>query len=84
MQYGVYASQFLGRHFVGLVQQDGVAELYLLDNQVGYVVLGNGLAGEVQAAAKLVLQSQCVHYGADAVQSGDVCDGTSIEGVQVQ
>ena len=69
MQYGVYASQFLGRYFVGLVQQDGVAELNLLYNQVGYVVLGNGLACEVKAAAKAAKEAAAPAEEAPAEQA---------------
>ena len=84
VQYGAYASQFLLRYLIGLVEQDGVAELYLLDDEVGDVVLGYSLACKVQTASELVLQAECIHHGADAVQGGDVRDGACVEGVEVQ
>ena len=54
VQYGAYASQFLLRYLIGLVEQYGVAELYLLDDEVGDVVLGYSIACKVQAASELV------------------------------
>ena len=84
VQYGAYASQFLLRNLIGLVEQYGVAELYLLDDEVGDVVLGYSIACKVQAASELVLQTECIHHGADAVQRGDVRDGACVEGVEVQ
>ena len=84
VQYGAYASQFLLRYLIGLVEQYGVAELYLLDDEVGDVVLGYSIACKVQAASELVLQAECIHHGADAVQGGDVRDGACVESVEVQ
>ena len=63
-----YASQFLFADFAGLVKEYDVAELYLLDNEVGDVVFGKCLACKVQAAVKLVLKPDCIHDGADAVE----------------
>ena len=65
------ASEFLAADFAGLVEEYDVAELYLLDDEVGNVVLGKCLACKVQAAVELVLEPECIHDGADAVK-GDV------------
>jgi hypothetical protein len=54
MEDCVYASQLLFCHLVSLVQQYGIAELYLLDYKVGDIVLSQGLSGQVQSASELV------------------------------
>ena len=79
--------QLLCRHLRSLVEQDGVAEFYLLDNQVFNVFLTNILAGQRLTAAKLIAHTQCIDHGNNAVkaqyrvfrifrtQGGDGADG---------
>ena len=64
------ALQFVGLHIVGFVQQDDVAELYLLDDEVLDVLLVDILCREVCAAVEFVLQAEGIHYGDDAVEVG--------------
>ena len=63
-----HLGQLLPGHLGGLVQQDGVAELYLLDDQVLDVLLVDVLAQQVVAALELVAHTQGVDDGDDAVE----------------
>ena len=79
--------QLFCRHLRSLVEQDGVAEFYLLNNQVFNVFLTNILAGQCLTAAKLIAHTQCIDHGNNAVktqyrvfrifrtQGGDGADG---------
>ena len=63
------ALPFFGLHFRSLVQQDDVAELNLLDDEVLNVFLVDVGAGKGIAARKFILQAQSVHHGDDAIQA---------------
>ena len=63
-----HLGQFLLADLRSLVQQDDVAELYLLDDQVLNVLLVNVLTHQVVAVAELVTHTQRIHHGHDAVQ----------------
>jgi hypothetical protein len=65
------AAQLSGFHFGGFVEQNDVAEFYLLYDKVLYVVLSQAGAKEVFAAAELVLHTQCVDDGDDAIHYRD-------------
>ena len=54
-----------------LVEQDYVAELYLLENQVLDILLVQVLPHEAVSAGELVLKPESVHYGHYAVQAGE-------------
>ena len=60
----------MGFYLGGFVQQDDVAELNLLDNQILYVVLVQILIHQAASAGELVLHSEGVHHGYDAVKQG--------------
>lgn len=61
------AFQLFGLHFISLVQQDNVAELNLLDDEVFDVLFVDALACQVVAAGELALQAQGIHHGGDTV-----------------
>ena len=63
------ASQLLGAHLGGLVQQHDVAELYLLDDQVLNVLLVDVGTRQAEAAAELVAHAQGVDHGDNAVET---------------
>jgi hypothetical protein len=65
------AAQLSRFHFGGFVEQDDVAEFYLLYDKVLYVVLSQAGAKEVFAAAELVLHTQRVDDGDDAIHYRD-------------
>ena len=69
------AFQFFRFHFVGFVQQDDVAKLNLLYDEVFDVLLINAFSGQVVAAGKLALQAQRIDHGRDAVQVADAVFG---------
>ena len=61
--------EVFGFHLSSLVEQDDVAELYLLDDERRQVFLVDIVLHQVVAACKLVFHSQSVHHGDDAVES---------------
>ena len=63
-----YAFQFVLVHLACLVEQDDVAELYLLNDQVLYVFLADVLVHQSFATLELILHAQGIHYGHYAVQ----------------
>lgn len=63
------ACQLARLHLGGLVEQDDVAELDLLDNEVLDVFLADFLPHERVAASEFVSHSQRIDYGCDAVES---------------
>ena len=68
--YDVFELVQFGRlHLCCLVEQDDVAEFYLLDNERCKVFLVDVVLHQVIAPAKLVLHAQSVHYGNDAVEA---------------
>ena len=62
--------QFGGTHLRRFVQQNHVAELDLLDNQVLDIVLVQMLFFQAVASSELVPHTQGVHHGGDAVHYG--------------
>ena len=64
------ASQLLRADFGGFVQQDDVAELNLLDDEVLDVLLVDVLARQIQSAAKLVSHAEGIDDGHDTVETG--------------
>ena len=66
--------QFLRFHLGRLVQQDDVAELDLLDDQILDVLFADVRLGQALAIAKLVLHAQGVHHGDDAVKPRQAID----------
>ena len=77
-----YAFQFVWLDVGSLVQEDDVAELYLLNDEVFDVLFVDVLLGEVRAAIELVFQPQGIHYGDDAIDVWDaiLCDFRSHSG----
>ena len=65
------AFQFLRLHLGCLVQQDDVAELDLLDDEILQVVLVEPRIQQGTAAAELVLHAQGIYDGDNAVQHRD-------------
>ncbi len=63
------ASQLFRLHLRDLVEQDDVAELYLLDDQVLDVLLADVLACQAVATRELALQAQGIDHGDDAVEA---------------
>ena len=61
--------EVFGFHLSSLVEQDDVAELYLLDDERRQIFLVDVVLHQVVAACKLVFHSQSVHNGNDAVES---------------
>ena len=61
--------EFIGTHFGGLVEENDIAELYLLDDEVFDVLFVKVGLGEGFAAAKLVLETQGIDHGDDAVET---------------
>lgn len=68
--YGAYAGELLGLHLRCLVEQDYVAELYLLYDQVLDILLIKILFLQGFAATELILESQSIHYGHYTVELG--------------
>ena len=64
----VHLRQLVLRHLRCLVEQDDVAELYLLYDQVLNVLVVDVLPEQAAATAKLVAHAQCVDHGDDAVE----------------
>ena len=75
--YLLDAFQLFRLYFRSLVQQNDIAELDLLDNQIFNIFLINVFARQVIAAGKFALQTQRIDYGHDAIQTAntilDVC-----------
>ena len=71
MDDALHAAELLGRDFGGLVEQDDVAELDLLDHQVLDVLFVYVLPLQGLAAIEFVLHPQGVHDRHDAVQRRD-------------
>ena len=67
---GTDASPFFGCHLRCLVEQDDVAELHLLNDQVGEVFLSDLRFGEVIAARKLITQAEGIHHSDDGIERG--------------
>ena len=65
---GLQVCHLVGRNHVGLVEQDDVAKLNLLDNQAGEVFLVV-ISLEVVAQSKLVAHAQGVDHGHDGVEA---------------
>ena len=61
--------EVFGFYLSSLVEQDDVAELYLLDDERRQIFLVDVVLHQVVAACKLVFHSQSVHNGNDAVES---------------
>ena len=74
-QNGFDVVKFLCADLRCLVEQNHVAELYLLNNQTCKVVLGHLLLVEIVAARKFVAQAQGVHYGHHGVEFGNAIGG---------
>ncbi len=68
---GLYALEFFRRNFRRLVEEDGVAELNLLDNKVLYVFLVDVLHHEGVAAVELALHSHRIDHRHDVVEPAD-------------
>ena len=62
-----YAAKLRGTHLCGFVQQDDVAELYLLNHQVLDVLLLDVVAHQQVTAAKLVLHAKGIDDSHDAI-----------------
>ncbi len=62
------AFKLVRQHFVRLVQQDDVAELNLLDNEVFDIFVVDVVACQRLTAAKLVAQAQGINYRDNAVE----------------
>ena len=56
-------------HLRGLVEQDDITELDLLDDQILDIILLQILVYEVLSSIKFVLQSQGIHHAHDAIQA---------------
>ena len=63
-----YTHELVGTHFAYLIEQDYVAKLNLLNDKVGDVLLGEGVARQVETRVELVLQTQRIYYRADTVE----------------
>jgi len=63
-------AQFFLCDLRNLVQEDDVAEFYLLDNQILDIVFIEVRAQQVVAAAEFITHSQCINYSSDAVHNG--------------
>ena len=63
------ARQFFGAHFRHLVEQNHIAELDLLDDEVLDILLADVLLGEAITAGKLALQTQSIDHCHDAVET---------------
>ena len=78
------SGKFLRLNFGCLVEQDDVAELYLPDNEILYVLLTDVPAGEAVSAAELAFHAQGIYNGHDAVEAADavfaVCLSESRDG----
>ncbi len=61
--------ELLRFHFCGLVEQDDVAEFYLLDYERGEVFLVEVVLQQVGAVGKLVFHAERIHHGDDAVEA---------------
>ena len=66
-----HAAEFLGRDLGSFVQQNLVAEFYLLNHEILYVVFVYVLALEIQTAAEFALHPERVHDRHYAVEYGD-------------
>ena len=65
------SGKFPGLHFGCLVEQDDVAELYLPDDEILYVLLADVLAGEAVSASEFAFHAQGIDDGHDAVEAAD-------------
>ena len=61
------ALQFVGFHFGSLVEQNHVAELNLLDDEVDNVLFVDVFLHEVVAHGKLIFHAQGIHHGHNVV-----------------
>ena len=62
--------EFLLADFGGLVEQNDIAELDLLNHEILNILFSNIPLGQVLAARELILHAKCVHYGDYTVQTG--------------
>ena len=64
----VHLSQLVLRYFGGFVQQDDVAELNLLDDQILNILLIDVLTQQIVTATELVTHTQGIDYRHDTVK----------------
>ncbi len=69
LYHSLYTAKLLRCHLVHLVEDDGGAELDLLNEQVLNVLLVDALLEKVVAAAEFSSHSQGIHHGNDIVQA---------------
>ena len=69
LYHSFYTAKLLRCHLVHLVEDDGGAELDLLNEQVLDVLLVDALLEKVVAAAELGRHSQGIHHGNDVVKA---------------
>ena len=65
------SSQFFRRYLRSLVEQDDIAEFYLLDHEILYVFLINLRFEQIHAALEVALHSERIHHSHDTVEPAD-------------